>query len=152
MLEEKRIKRNKLYASLIDGLFIVVLISLFIIPSTINYVGALNEGTLTTRITTMYALSFVFALIVCFLYLYVPSLALKGCTLGMRLFSIQYVDSENNPLKCSKMCGRAIMVSLLSFVTVGLGALICALAIGTSHDGKTFYDVMISDKVVSTLE
>ncbi|MCD8203520.1 MAG: RDD family protein [Coprobacillus sp.] len=151
MLEEKRIKRNKLYAALLDGLFIVILSLIFVLPASLYYVDASNNGVVTNLILTLFSLSFVFAFLICFLYLYIPALAFKGETIGMRIFSIQYVDKEGNPLKGGKMALRAIIVTLLTYLTAGLGFIICLIAIGVSHDGRTFYDVIISDKVVSTL-
>ncbi len=151
MLEEKRIKRNKLYAALIDGLFILVLSAIFVVPASLYYADAYNNGVVTNFILTMFSLSFVLAFLICFLYLFIPSFAFRGQTVGMRIFSIQYVDKEGNSIKIGKMCLRAIAVTLLTYVTAGLGLIVCLLSIGVSHDGRSFYDVLISDKVVSTL-
>ncbi len=137
----QRVRHLKIYASIIDLAICLILSAIVIVPTSINF-ASLTE--VSAADITLLVLSIFMGFVLSVLYLFIPSLFMKGYTIGMRIFNIRFFDKDGNPLSITKMLFRAFIVSLASFITAGIGLIINLILVCTRDDIKTFYDVFIS--------
>ncbi len=138
----RRLRHLKIYASLVDFLFCLVLAALVIVPTSINF-SALQEVSGTD--ITLLVLSIVMGFVLSVLYLFIPSMFMKGYTVGMRIFHLQFVDKDLKPISLTKMLIRAFLVSLVSYLTLGIAIIINLILIVKREDVQDFYDIYVDD-------
>ncbi|MCD8194788.1 MAG: RDD family protein [Coprobacillus sp.] len=140
----RRLRALKIYSSLVDLVFCLVLAALVIVPTSISF-SRLQE--VSGGDITILVLSILMGFVLSFLYLFIPSMFMKGYTIGMRIFHLQFVDKDGKPISLTKMLIRSFVVSLVSYLTLGIAIIINLVLIIKREDVNDFYDIYVNDNL-----
>ena len=148
MKDFNQLKINRIFASLIDGLIMFIIFALINVAPIINVsknaiAGVFVVADIGWLIFTIFA-SFAVWLI----YLFVSSLILKNATIGMRINNLVFVRNNGLQMSGVSILIREALMVLSIVLSLGLTLIIDPISLICNDEGKNFYDILTSTKVV----
>ena len=149
-MENETLKLNRILASLIDGFFMfVITVSMSIAPSISFFYGVRTNDLLPVDIF-WFVFSLIASFLVWILYLSIPAFLMNGSTIGMKMTGLVFTSSKHKEIRFYHILFRE--TTLVVSIVLSLGLCILADLISTlaSKEGKTYFDICSSLKVVSS--
>ena len=142
-------KLNRILASLIDGLVMLILLVAICVAPSINLVRVIQNNNLVTGDILWLVFSFIGSVLVWILYLSLTTLLFKNATLGMKLMRLVYIRTSGTELTFINlfMCSFIYVICLV--LSLGLTLIFDPVSLMCNEKGKNFYDILTSTKVVS---
>lgn len=148
MKDFNQLKINRIFASLIDGLIMFIIFALINVAPIINVSKNAMSGVFVAADLGWLIFTIFASFAVWLIYLFVSSLILKNATIGMRINNLVFV--RNNGLQMSGvsiLIREAVMV-LSIVLSLGFTLIIDPISLICNDEGKNFYDILTSTKVV----
>ncbi len=142
-------KLNRILASLIDGLVMLILLVAICIAPSINLVRVIQNNNLVTGDILWLVFSFIGSVLVWILYLSLTSLLFKNATLGMKLMRLVYIRTNSTELTFINLFMRSFICVICLVLSLGLTLIFDPVSLMCNEKGKNFYDILTSTKVVS---
>ena len=140
---------NRILASLIDGfVMFVIFVSVNIAP-TIRLIKDVLEDHYVVADAWWLAFSVFASLCLWILYIFLSSLIFRNATLGMKIMRLAFVKTNGNNLTARCLLFRATSIVLCIVFSLGFSVIFDPISMICSENGKNFYDIFSSTKVVS---
>ena len=147
-MENTNLKVNRILASLTDGLFMfLITIMICIAPAIVFFKGALKNDFVMGDLLWL-IFSFIASVLIWILYLSIPSIFL-GSTVGMRINGLTFASAKYKEIRFSHVLFRETTIVICLVLSLGLCLFSDLFSVLGSKDGKTYYDISSSLKVVS---
>ena len=151
-MDKVNFKFNRFLASLIDGLIMFIIFMGINITPTIVLIKDAMEGHYLINDAIWLAFSIFATFCVWIIYLFVSVLVLKNATIGMRITRLVFVRTNGNNLTVRCLLFRQTSVVLCIIFSLGFSLIFDPISLICSENGKNFYDIFSSTKVVSTYD
>lgn len=149
MDDNTKLKINRILAALSDGLIMFVIFwAIFIFP-LIDLLNALKAGTNNSNHILILTGALLGGMLFDILYLFISSVALKGSSLGMKLFGITYVKYDGTTPKAYELFFHSLALVIALISTLGIFAFVDLLSLLFNKMGKSFHDIFFSMKMVN---
>ncbi len=142
-------KLNRILAALIDGLVMFVILSIVCVFPTINLIRGIVEDKLLMSDLMWLFFSVFGSLCIWILYLFLGGVIFKGSTLGMKICHLYFVKSNGQVLTWMDILYREFAVVVCIVFSLGFTLIFDPISLFCSDNGKNFYDIVSSTKVVS---
>ena len=146
---EANYKFNRIMSSLIDGFVMLVLLILICIVPTINVISNSINGHFILSDVLWLSFSVFGTFCLWILYLFLTSLVFKNATLGMKINKLVFVSTNGNPMNFKTLLFRETAVVVCLVFSLGFAAIIEPFSLICSENGRNFYDIFSSTKVVT---
>ena len=142
-------KLNRILASLIDGLvMLIILIAICIAPS-INLIRGIQNSNFVTGDILWLVFSLIGSVLIWVLYLSLTSLIFKNATLGMKIMKLVFVRSNGRELTFLDVFIRELTSVVCLVFSLGFSLIMDPISLLMSEHGRNFYDIFSFTKVVS---
>ena len=142
-------KLNRILASLIDGLvMLIILIAICIAPS-INLIRGIQNSNFVTGDILWLVFSLIGSVLIWVLYLSLTSLIFKNATLGMKIMKLVFVRSTGRELTFLDIFIRELTSVVCLVFSLGFSLIMDPISLLVSEHGRNFYDIFSFTKVVS---
>ena len=142
-------KLNRILASLIDGLvMLIILIAICIAPS-INLIRGIQNSNFVTGDILWLVFSLIGSVLIWVLYLSLTSLIFKNATLGMKIIKLVFVRSNGRELTFLDIFIRELTSVVCLVLSLGFSLIMDPISLLVSEHGRNFYDIFSFTKVVS---
>ena len=142
-------KLNRILASLIDGLvMLIILIAICIAPS-INLIRGIQNSNFVTGDILWLVFSLIGSVLIWVLYLSLTSLIFKNATLGMKIMKLVFVRSNGRELTFLDIFIRELTSVVCLVLSLGFSLIMDPISLLVSEHGRNFYDIFSFTKVVS---
>lgn len=142
-------KLNRILASLIDGLvMLIILIAICIAPS-INLIRGIQNSNFVTGDILWLVFSLIGSVLIWVLYLSLTSLIFKNATLGMKIMKLVFVRSNGRELTFLDIFIRELTSVVCLVFSLGFSLIMDPISLLVSEHGRNFYDIFSFTKVVS---
>ena len=145
----KIFKANRFLAALVDGFFMFLITVAFCLAPAISFFREIIDGKFIPGDMIWLILSLFGSFCLWILYLALPSLIFKNATLGMKLNHLVFVSKKYGELRLSHLLFREAIVVVCLVFSLSLSIYSEIFSLVCSEDGKGFFDVFSSIKVVS---
>lgn len=146
------LKLSRILASLIDGLVMfILLVAICIAPST-SLIKAIEAGNDYQADLMWLIFSLIGSVLVWILYLSLTGLIFKNATLGMRIMRLSFVKTNGTELTFLNVFYRELVTIICLICSFGLTLIFDPISLLCSEQGKNYYDIFSSTKVVSSYE
>ena len=142
-------KLNRILASLIDGLVMLILLVLICIAPAINLISKFQNNNFVTGDILWLVFSLIGTVLVWILYLSLTSLIFKNATLGMKIMHLAFTRTNGAELTFLNLFSREAILIICLVFSLGLTLILDPISLLCSEHGKNFYDIFSSTKVVS---
>lgn len=141
-------KLNRILASLIDGLvMLIILIAICIAPS-INLIRGIQNSNFVTGDILWLVFSLIGSVLIWVLYLSLTSLIFKNATLGMKIMKLVFVRSNGRELTFLDIFIRELTSVVCLVLSLGFSLIMDPISLLVSEHGRNFYDIFSFTKVV----
>ena len=142
-------KLNRILASLIDGLvMLIILIAICIAPS-INLIRGIQNSNFVTSDILWLVFSLIGSVLIWVLYLSLTSLIFKNATLGMKIMKLVFVRSNGREFTFLDIFIRELTSVVCLVLSLGFSLIMDPISLIVSEHGRNFYDIFSFTKVVS---
>ena len=142
-------KLNRILASLIDGLvMLIILIAICIAPS-FNLIKGIQNSNFVTGDILWLVFSLIGSVLIWVLYLSLTSLIFKNATLGMKIMKLVFVRSNGRELTFLDIFIRELTSVVCLVFSLGFSLIMDPISLLVSEHGRNFYDIFSFTKVVS---
>ena len=142
-------KLNRILASLIDGLvMLIILIAICIAPS-INLIRGIQNSNFVAGDILWLVFSLIGSVLIWVLYLSLTSLIFKNATLGMKIMKLVFVRSNGRELTFLDIFIRELTSVVCLVFSLGFSLIMDPISLLVSEHGRNFYDIFSFTKVVS---
>ena len=142
-------KLNRILASLIDGLvMLIILIAICIAPS-INLIRGIQNSNFVTGDILWLVFSLIGSVLIWVLYLSLTSLIFKNATLGMKIMKLVFLRSNGRELTFLDIFIRELTSVVCLVFSLGFSLIMDPISLLVSEHGRNFYDIFSFTKVVS---
>ncbi len=142
-------KLNRILASLIDGLVMLILLVAICIAPSINLIKAIQNDNLVNSDIIWLVFSFVGSVLVWVLYLSLTGLIFNKATLGMKIMKLSFVKTNGTEITFLNIFSREVVSIICLIFSLGFSLIIDPISLLCSKSGRNFYDIFSSLKVVS---
>ena len=148
-MEKKLFKANRFLATLIDGfIMFLILVGVCFAPS-LTFFREISEGKYITSSIFWLAFSIFGSFCIWILYLGLSALIFRRSTLGMKLVHLKFTSNKDEDVKFYSILFRETAVVICFVLSLGLSVFSDSIAVINNKEGRSFYDVFSSVKVVS---
>ena len=142
-------KLNRILASLIDGLgMLIILVAICIAPS-INLIKAIQANNYVNGDILWLVFSLIGSVLLWVLYLSLTSLIFRNATLGMKIMKLAFSKTNGTELSFLNIFTREFVSIICLIFSCGFTLILDPISLICSEHGKNFYDIFSSTKVVS---
>ena len=142
-------KFSRILASMIDGFFMLVIFLGICAAPTIVLIKDIQSGNSLLNDILWLSFSAFGSFCVWIVYLFGTALIFRGATLGMKTQRLVYTRTNGNPMSYRSILFRETMTVLCIVFSLGFTLLFDPISLICSENGKNFYDIFFSLKVVS---
>ena len=142
-------KLNRILASLIDGLVMLILLVAICIAPSLNLVKGIQNNNIVNGDILWLVFSFIGSVLVWVLYLSLTGLIFKNATLGMKIMKLAFVRTNGTELTFLNIFAREFTYVICLIFSLGFTLIVDPISLLCSENGKNFYDIFSSTKVVS---
>lgn len=142
-------KLNRILASLIDGLVMLILLVAICIAPSINLIKAIQNDNLVNSDIIWLVFSFVGSVLVWILYLSLTGLIFNKATLGMKIMKLSFMKTNGTEITFLNIFVREFVSVICIIFSLGFSLIIDPVSLLCSESGRNFYDIFSSLKVVS---
>ena len=142
-------KANRFLASLIDGFFMFLILAFVCFGPSLTFFKEISEGKFISGTIFWFVFSIVGSFLIWILYLSIPSLFGRKGTLGMKIARLSFATLKDGGVKFSDVMFRELTVVICLVFSLGLALFSDSISIACSKEGKSFYDIFSSIKVVA---
>ena len=142
-------KAARILANMIDALIMFVLFIAVCIPPSIIFIKDMMAGNFIVNELVWLILSGVAGILLWVLYLSLTPLIFKNATLGMRIVRLVFVKASGGNLSFSRLFFRQLISVLCFLFSLGFTLFFGPISLICSENGRNFYDIFSSTKVVS---
>ena len=151
-METRVFKANRFLATLIDGfIMLLILIGVCFAPS-LTFFREISEGKFISSSIFWFIFSIFGSFCVWILYLTLSAIIFRKATVGMRIAHLNFVSSKDEDVKFSYILFRETAVVICFVLSLGLSIFSDSISIIASKEGKSFYDVLTSIKVLNSYD
>lgn len=151
-MRSSNFKANRILAALIDGLVMFVLLAVICVAPTINLVRTVQANNYSNGDIMWLVFSLIGSVLVWVLYLSLTGLIFKNATLGMKIMRLVFVRSNGSQLTFINIFIRELISVICLIFSLGFSLILDPISLMCSENGKNFYDIFSSTKVVSLYE
>lgn len=151
-MRSSNFKANRILAALIDGLVMFILLALICVAPTINLVRTVQANNYSNGDIMWLVFSLIGSVLVWVLYLSLTGLIFKNATLGMKIMRLVFVRSNGSQLTFINIFIRELISVICLIFSLGFSLILDPISLMCSENGKNFYDIFSSTKVVSLYE
>ena len=151
-MERTGYKLNRIYASLIDGLFMLIIFVGICIAPALRFFMQLADDKFIVSDLLWLLFSIFGSFCVWILYLFLSSVLFKKATLGMRIAKLSFAKSGDGELTYRGILFRELTVVVTLVFSLGFAAIFNPISIIFNEKGKSFYDICSRIKVVNSDE
>ena len=149
-MENENLKINRIIASLIDGLFMFLIsVALCITPAISLIQGIIDSDVIASDIF-WFSFSLIVGFLVWILYLSVPTFFLNGSTIGMKMNGLVFRSTKYKEIRFYHILFRETTLVVCLVFSLGTSAISDLISTILSKEGKTYFDISSSLKVVSS--
>ena len=148
-MQNSYFKLNRILASLIDGFVMFIILSAVCVIPAIRLIQDVVDNSFLASDLLWLLFSIFGAHCIWILYLFLTSVIFKGATLGMRITHLYFVRTNGTKLTYSNILLRETAVVLSLAFSLGFTLIFDPISLMCSENGKNFYDILASTKVVS---
>ncbi len=143
---------NRFMASLIDGLLMfIIFVAINITPMIVLIRDAMSEHYILSDALWL-GFSIFASFCVWILYLFIPVMIFKNATVGMRIMHLAFVRTNGNTLNARCILFRQTSIVISIVFSLGFSLIFDPISLICSENGKNFYDIFSSTKVVSSYD
>ena len=142
-------KLNRILASLIDGLVMLIIFVAICITPSINLIKAVQANNYVTGDILWLVFSFIDSVLIWILYLSLTGFIFKNATLGMKIMKLAFARSDSRELTFLDIFTREVTFVVCLVLSLGLSLILDPISLLVSEHGKNFYDIFSFTKVVS---
>ena len=142
-------KLNRILASLIDGLVMLIILIAICIASSINLIKGIQNSNFVTSDILWLVFSLIGSVLIWVLYLSLTSLIFKNATLGMKIMKLVFVRSNGRELTFLDIFIRELTSVVCIVFSLGFSLIMDPISLLVSEHGRNFYDIFSFTKVVS---
>ena len=148
-MQSANFKFNRILASLIDGfVMLIILLGVCVAPTISLIKDILKEASLVSDIFWL-AFSLFGTYCLWILYLFLSSLIFRNATLGMRISHLMFQKTNGNNMTIRTLLFREATVVFCIVFSLGFSLIFDPISLICSENGKNFYDIFSSTKVVN---
>ena len=147
-MEVAMFKTYRFLASLVDGFFMFLITVAFCIAPALSFFKELVDGNFIVSDMIWLILSLFGSFCLWILYLAIPVLIFKNATVGMKLNHLVFTSNKYEDLRFSQILFREAVVVVCLVFSLSLSLYSEAFALAFGEDGRSFYDIFSSIKVV----
>ena len=142
-------KLNRILASLIDGLVMLIILTVICIAPSINLIRGIQNSNFVTGDILWLVFSLIGSVLIWVLYLSLTSLIFKNATLGMKIMKLVFVRSNGRELTFLDIFIRELTSVVCLVFSLGFSLIMDPISLLVSEHGRNFYDIFSFTKVVS---
>ena len=142
-------KLNRILASLIDGLVMLIILTAICIAPSINLIRGIQNSNFVTGDILWLVFSLIGSVLIWVLYLSLTSLIFKNATLGMKIMKLVFVRSNGRELTFLDIFVRELTSVVCLVFSLGFSLIMDPISLLVSEHGRNFYDIFSFTKVVS---
>ncbi len=142
-------KLNRILASLIDGLVMLIILVAICIAPSINLLKGVQSNNYVTGDVLWLVFSLIGSVLVWILYLSLTGLIFKNATLGMKIMKLAFVRTNGTELSFLDIFTRELTSVVCLVFSCGFSLILDPISLLVSESGKNFYDIFSLTKVVS---
>ena len=148
MKDFNQLKINRIFASLIDGLIMFIIFALINVAPIINVTKNAMSGVFVAADAAWLGFTIFASFAVWLIYLFVSALILKNATVGMKINNLVFVRNNGLNMTGVSILLREAAVVLSIILSLGLSIVFDPVSLICNDEGKNFYDILTSTKVV----
>lgn len=145
-------KLNRILASLIDGLVMLILLVAISIFPAINLIKHIQANVVVTNDILWLVFSLTGSILVWILYLSLTGLIFRNATLGMKIMRLVFVRTNGRDITFLDIFVREFISVICLVFSLGFTLILDPISLLCSQNGKNFYDIFSFTKVVSLYE
>ena len=142
-------KLNRILASLIDGLVMLIILAAICIAPSINLIRGIQNSNFVTGDILWLVFSLIGSVLIWVLYLSLTSLIFKNATLGMKIMKLVFGRSNSRELTFLDVFIRELTSVVCLVFSLGFSLIMDPISLLVSEHGRNFYDIFSFTKVVS---
>lgn len=142
-------KLNRILAALIDGLVMLIILVAICVAPSINLIRGIQNSNYVTGDILWLVFSLIGSVLLWVLYLSLSGLIFRNATLGMKLTKLVFVRTNGTELTFLNIFTREFISVICIIFSLGFTLILDPISLLCSENGKNFYDIFSSTKVVS---
>lgn len=142
-------KLNRILAALIDGLVMLIILVAICVAPSINLIRGIQNSNFVTGDILWLVFSLIGSVLLWVLYLSLSGLIFRNATLGMKLTKLVFVRTNGTELTFLNIFTREFISVICIIFSLGFTLILDPISLLCSENGKNFYDIFSSTKVVS---
>ena len=142
-------KLNRILAALIDGLVMLIILVAICVAPSINLIRGIQNSNYVTGDIFWLVFSVIGSVLLWVLYLSLSGLIFRNATLGMKLTKLVFVRTNGTELTFLHIFTREFISVICIIFSLGFTLILDPISLLCSENGKNFYDIFSSTKVVS---
>lgn len=149
MKDLRQLKINRIFAALVDGLIMFIIFAGITVAPTISYINDAMKGVYVSADLYWLIFSIFASFCVWILYLFLSSIILGNATVGMKINNLVFIRNNGLEMTFSSILLREAVVVLSIIFSLGFTVIFDPISLACNAEGKNFYDILSSTKVVS---
>ena len=142
-------KLNRILAALIDGLVMLIILVAICVAPSINLIRGIQNSNYASGDILWLVFSLIGSVLLWVLYLSLSGLIFRNATLGMKLTKLVFVRTNGTELTFLNIFTREFISVICIIFSLGFTLILDPISLLCSENGKNFYDIFSSTKVVS---
>ena len=151
-MDRTSFKLNRIYASLIDGLIMLIIFAGVCIAPALRFFSPLMDNKFISSDLMWLIFSIFGSFCIWVLYLFLSSVIFKKATLGMKIAKLAFAQSGDGEVTYRGILFRELTVVISLVFSLGFAAIFNPISIIFNEKGKSFYDILSRIKVVNADE
>lgn len=147
-MQSANFKFNRILASLIDGFIMLLLLIAVCTVPTISLIRDIIKEASVVSDALWLGFSLFGTYCLWILYLFLSALVFRNATLGMRINHLVFKKTNGNNMTARTLLFRETAVVFCIVFSFGFTLIFDPISVICSENGKNFYDIFSSTKVV----